>query len=232
MKTKAILTEGRREIILYLEKRNDKWASSVKVYKEAKRRLGYGGTLKALKEMYEEGFIEHFDFYEGEEKPRFIYRCRQDLSGFKKLTKAVIDSGDVTFFLKYVSFPYFKKWCNPLIDEFRPPQFAEMLQDTIQFSPSAVRLLLLPEVKDILQASHYHDIEKHFSEKYPEIKDDDFLKIIIGCVIQDYLTGSEEIKKKIKNNCIGIRVPFTDEELNERLKELESENTKKSKKKS
>ena len=117
MKAKAILTEGRRDIISYLEKRNDKWASPVKVFKEAKTGLGYGGTLKALKELYEEGFIDCFDLNEGEEKPRYKFRCRQDLSGFKNLTNAVIDTGDVAFFIKYTSTPYFDKWCDLLMDD-------------------------------------------------------------------------------------------------------------------
>lgn len=150
----------------------------------------------------------------------------------REMAKLFSDGDD---FLQFIRTQSVKEVILEEINKLRKPlpKYAKLLEEIIPFSPSAVRLLLLPEVKDILQASHYQDIEKHFSEKYPEIKDDGFLKIIIGGVIQDYLTGSEEIKKEIKNNCIGIkRVPFTDEEWNERLKELESENTKKSKKKS
>jgi len=205
MKAKAI-TEGRRDIILYLVKRNDKWASPGKVFKSADARLGYGGTLKALKEMSEDGIIEKFDLAEGDEKPAYKFRCRQDLSGFKKLTKVVIDSHDEAFFLKYTSFPYFDKWCNQLIDDLvdKSPEidfvWVEKLQETVQVSRS-LSSLLLEFHTNFFGLTPYEKIEEHFREDYPEIKDTSLLKIVVGCVLQDYILGSEETKRRIENIC-------------------------------
>lgn len=81
------------------------------------------------------------------------------------------------------------------------PELVWVLQEAAQVSPMVARLLLEGELNTDHLKETYEKIEIHFREEYLGIGDNVLLKIIVACILQDYLTGSEETKQRIKNNC-------------------------------
>jgi Fe2+ or Zn2+ uptake regulation protein len=92
------LTKGRKNIILYLAREN-KYKKPSNITKDAKPAgMGYGGVLKALKDMKELGIIELKNLGT-DKKPMFKSRLPKDFAVFKQIFSSLsLNSTDIFTF--------------------------------------------------------------------------------------------------------------------------------------
>ena len=232
MKAKATLTEGRKDIILFLVEEKDEWTNPSRIVKKGQPKtmgsdgelkdMGYHGVLKALKEMGEKGIIELKDISRELGKPIYHVRCLQDLIGFKNLTNAVIDTGDVAFFIKYTSSLYFDKWCSPLIDDVMVEGYNNhmvnnpilggkidfSLDDTkiiLKISPSALKLILKKMDNELLESilalsfSTFGKSADECADKGGKLRPTFFCELIHKAFTVDYLLNPALIEEAQKH---------------------------------